>query len=253
MKLKMPENVKNVNSMTGQFLLTLFATTLSIVLTFGAAAIVDHKKKQAEKRQIVMMLMYDMQSTLKMMDECDSCLNSFFDKQVEILAHPEAFEAERIELTQYIPSVDYSITTENIFRSSIETINTISNIIFVEKVSAFYDRRSVYKREVLDEFINTACRAIESYEGLAAFEETARFPFLSQAYHKILMELYEQCKELMDVSEDELQAFADQKNRLFDAAVDSVRNAKVIQAAAENQERITRLKEALEKGKSNHN
>lgn len=41
MKLKMPENVKNVNSMTGQFLLTLFATTLSIVLTFGAAAIVD--------------------------------------------------------------------------------------------------------------------------------------------------------------------------------------------------------------------
>lgn len=54
----------------------------------------------------------------------------------------------------------------------------------------------------------------------------------------------------MDVSEDELQAFADQKNRLFDAAVDSVRNAKVLQAAAENQERITRLKDALEKGKS---
>lgn len=44
MKLKMPENVKNVNSMTGQFLFTLFATTLSIVLTFGAAAIVDHRE-----------------------------------------------------------------------------------------------------------------------------------------------------------------------------------------------------------------
>lgn len=250
MKLKLPDNIKDVNTLTGQFVLSFLATTISIVLTFGSAHIIEQRKKKAEKREIVMMLMYDMRSTLKMMDECDSCLNSFFDKQVEILAHPETFGAERIELTQYIPSVDYSITTENIFRSSIETINTISNIIFVEKVSAFYDKRSIYKREVPDEFINTACRAIESYEGLAAFEETARFPFLSQAYHKILMELYEQCKELMDVSEDELQAFADQKNRLFDAAVDSVRNAKVLQAAAENQERITRLKDALEKGKS---
>lgn len=249
----MPDKIKDVNTLTGQFVLSFLATTISIVLTFGSAHIIEQRKKKAEKREIVMMLMYDMQSTLKMMDECDSCLNYFFDKQVEILAHPETFEAERIELTQYIPLVDYSITTENIFRSSIETINTISNIIFVEKVSAFYDRRSVYKREVLDEFINTASSAIESYEGLAAFEETARFPFLSLAYHKILMELYEQCKELMDVSEDELQAFADQKNRLNDAAVDSVRNAKVIQAAAENQERITRLKEALEKGKSTHN
>lgn len=250
MKLKMPENLKNVNSMTGQFLLTLFATTLSIVLTFGAAAIIDHRKKEAEKREIVLMLMFDMQNTLKMAEQCDTCFVQFFDKQVEILAHPETFEAEHIELTQYIPSVDYSITTENIFRSSIETINTISNIIFVEKVSTFYDTRSVYKREVLDEFMDSAYGAIESYEGLAAFEETVRLPFLSQAYHENMRQLYEQCKELMDVSEDELQVFADEKNRLNEEAVDSVRSAKVLQVASENSERRIRLKEALEKGKS---
>jgi len=54
----------------------------------------------------------------------------------------------------------------------------------------------------------------------------------------------------MDVSEDELQAFADEKNRLNEEAVDSVRSAKVLQVASENSERRIRLKEALEKGKS---
>lgn len=149
--------------------------------------------------------------------------------------------------------MDYSITTENIFRSSIETINTISNMVFVEKVSAFYDKRSEFKREVLDDFSKIAYDAIESYKRLAAFEETVRYPFQSQAYHENMRVLYEQCKVLMDVSEEDLLTFADETNRLNEATVDSVRSAKVLQVATENSERRARLKEALEKGKSNHN
>ena len=207
-KLKMPENLKDVNSMAGQFLLTLFATTLSIVLTFGVAAIIDHKKKEAEKREIVLMLMSDMQNTLKMMEQCDTCFVQFFDKQVEILANPETFQTEYASLVQYLPSMDYSITTENIFRSSIETIHTISNMAFVEKVSSFYDKRAMYKRDILDAFLNTANSAADSYEGLASFDDAARYPFLTLAFHESMKDLYEQCKELMDVSDEELQAFA---------------------------------------------
>lgn len=91
--------MKDVNSMAGQFLLTLFATTLSIVLTFGVAAIIDHNKKEAEKREIVLMLMFDMQNTLKMMEQCDTCFVQFFDKQVEILANPETFVMQYASLT----------------------------------------------------------------------------------------------------------------------------------------------------------
>ena len=36
-----------------QFMLSLVATTISIVLTFGTAAVIDHKKKEAEKHGMV--------------------------------------------------------------------------------------------------------------------------------------------------------------------------------------------------------
>lgn len=46
------------------FLLTLAATTVSIVLTFGTSAIIDHKKKNAAKREMVLMIMYDMKEAI---------------------------------------------------------------------------------------------------------------------------------------------------------------------------------------------
>ena len=43
-----------------RFLMSLLATTVSIVLTFGTTAIVDRMKQRAEKREMVLMVMYDM-------------------------------------------------------------------------------------------------------------------------------------------------------------------------------------------------
>ena len=40
-----------------QFLLMLLATTISIVLTFGTSAFLDKRKKEAEKKEMVMMIM----------------------------------------------------------------------------------------------------------------------------------------------------------------------------------------------------
>ena len=253
MKLKLPENMKDVNSMAGQFLLILFATTLSIVLTFGAAAIIDNKKKEGEKRKIVLMLMYDMQNTLSMMEQCDTCLNRFFDTQVKILANPESFDSEYSNLMLYVPIMDYSLTTENIFRSSIETINTIGNIIFVEKVSAFYDKRADYKALVLDEFSNIVQNTLDSYEGLAAFKQTAQYPLTSTSYLLGMKDLFEECKVLMNVSDNELQAFADEKYRLEETMQDTLRRDQILKEAAKTAERKMLLKEASEKGKSTQN
>ena len=46
------------------FLLSLLATTISIALTFGTAAVIDHNKEQNEKREIVMMVMFDMYNSM---------------------------------------------------------------------------------------------------------------------------------------------------------------------------------------------
>ena len=41
-------------------LMTFIATTFSIVLTFGTAALIDKKQKEESKRQMVMYVLYDM-------------------------------------------------------------------------------------------------------------------------------------------------------------------------------------------------
>ena len=57
--------MNNKNSTLKDFLMTLAATTVSIVLTFGTTAIVDRNKQRSAKRDMVVMILYDMQSTFR--------------------------------------------------------------------------------------------------------------------------------------------------------------------------------------------
>ena len=53
-KLHTPKSLKMGSGMASmkQFLLSLFATSVSIALTFGTAAIIDYNAKQKSKREI---------------------------------------------------------------------------------------------------------------------------------------------------------------------------------------------------------
>ena len=55
--LKLPKVTNSSSSNMQQFLLMLLATTISIVLTFGTSAFLDKRKKEAEKKEMVMMIM----------------------------------------------------------------------------------------------------------------------------------------------------------------------------------------------------
>lgn len=246
MKLKVPDNMKDVNTMSGQFVLSFLATTISIALTFGSAHFIEQRKKKAEKREIVMMLMYDMQSSLKMMDECDSCLNSFIDKQLEILDNPETFNQRRIDLAQLVPRMDYPLTLEKIFTSNIETINTIGNTIFVERVSMFYDIRSKYKNEIYNDFITNLQGCIVNTDSLAAFSETIEYPLLSKAYIVELETLFDQCRQMMNVTDEELQAFVNERYKQ-DIAHDAAVRTKYLQTAKDSEQRQIKFRKALEK------
>ena len=118
-----------------KFLMSLLATTVSIVLTFGTTAIIDRKKQRAEKREMVLMVMYDMRESLLECEQCQENMDTFCDLQVDVVAHPEKFSASATNLLVSVPFLNYTATTENIFKSNIETISTIGNILFVESVS----------------------------------------------------------------------------------------------------------------------
>lgn len=56
--LKLPKVTNSGSSNMQQFLLMLLATTISIVLTFGTSAFLDKRKKEAEKKEMVMMIIF---------------------------------------------------------------------------------------------------------------------------------------------------------------------------------------------------
>ena len=84
-KLHTPKSLKNGSGMASlkQFLLSLFATTVSIALTFGTAAVIDYNKKQKEKREIVMMVMYDMYNSLEAVKQADSRIMESIQRQIK--------------------------------------------------------------------------------------------------------------------------------------------------------------------------
>ena len=101
-----------------RFLMSLLATTVSIVLTFGTTAIIDRKKQNAEKREMVLMVMYDMRSSLQECEQCQESMNTFCDLQVDVVAHPEMFYSSVSDLLVNVPVLNYTRTTETIFKSN---------------------------------------------------------------------------------------------------------------------------------------
>lgn len=202
-------------SRTKEFLMSLAATTVSIVLTFGTTAIIDRKKKNDEKRQMVLMVMYDMRETIKEMELCSREITKFFDLQVEVVAHPDKYKRGFAELATLIPLFEYTTTTESIFKSNIETIKTIGNILFVEVSSSFYDNRSDYQETVILKFQQEASEAVGSYEGLYHFD-SAVYPFYCQSYLTRMNGAFEQCKIMMKVTDEQLDVFSSEHHKLMD-------------------------------------
>lgn len=106
-------------------MMSLAATTVSIVLTFGTTAIIDRKKQRDDKRE-----------TLDNIRQIDADLKDFFVLQVDVVAHPEKLEDSFMELASKVPFADYATTAETIFRSSMETMQTIGSILFIQTVSS---------------------------------------------------------------------------------------------------------------------
>lgn len=249
-KVHTPSSLKAGSGISSlkQFWLSLVATTISIALTFGTAGFIDYRKKQKEKREIVIMLMHDIKYSLDVAERCDAKLAQFTEKQIEVLKHPETFKTAGVRLTQLIPIFEYSTTAESIFKSNVETINTIGNVHFVECVSAFYDLRKSYKTDVVDAFFEEGEGLAIDYDKLAEFN-SHMYRLISQRIIQDMRQQFNQCKQLMNVSDEELQAFSEERERLQEVTRDSIMEQKFQQTVIEDADYQQRLKQAVEEGK----
>lgn len=199
--------MKEKNTAWKDLLKTIIATTFSIMLTFGTAAIIERNKQAKERRQIVLMLMYDLDNSLNQARHCDTILQEFVKLQTQIVEDPAIFDDSWGKLFLFMPTMNYTETIENIFSSNIETIHTISNVYFVEKASEFYKLREKYHNNI-DKFSNdfNAYNVSFTYEDLAGFD--AIHHFVINSYLLADMEyLYLQCKQIMNVTDKELESF----------------------------------------------
>ena len=215
-KLHTPKSLKAGSGMGSlkQFLLSLFATSVSIALTFGTAAIIDYRAKQKAKREIVMM--YDMYTSLESVTVCDSNLIKAMELQLEIAEDTTKYRGLWIDLAEYgMPRVEFTETTERIFSSSIETINTVGNVLFTENVASFYQIRRQYKTAVCDSLFNELLKIDISLNCNDAINFKFRnYSILSHGFKNQMHRMFTQCQQMMDVSDEELKTYQKEREQI---------------------------------------
>lgn len=232
-----------------QFLLSLVATTISIVLTFGTAAWLDNRKKEAAKREMVMMILYDLSETLEQVETADSLIHAGFEKQLDVAANPKLIEQNPFIFVSMIPRIEYTETVERIFSSNIETINTLGNVFFAETVSDLYRLRKEYKEEICDKFINDFEKnsGYSSYSQVITIDYPNDYTYMSRLLLKKMKHNFKQCQQMMDVSNADLETYC-QNRKIKESDPESESSLDTLSGELFNN--IQRLKEAIEKGKN---
>ena len=234
-----------------QFFLSLIATTISIILTFGTSAIIENRQKEKAKREMVLMIIYDFDKTIEQVQHADSLLQQASKAQQEVALHPECFDSQRpyfLSAISIITDNRFAETTEKIFSSNIETFNTLGNVNFVHEVSAFYNSRRYYQENVLDEFEKEVVGTgiVESLESLFKVD----FPIHYIINKECLVEMQKirnRCMQMMKVNEEELKEFSRQRVVEEASEEDERMHEQAIQEYIEAERIIGQAREKYEK------
>jgi len=211
-----------------QFLLSLLATTVSIVLTFGTSGFIEWRQKEAAKKEMVMMIVYDFDKTIEDVQKAETAFKQASELQQLIALHPEYYDSLRFQFTPAVTvsQMAFSETTENIFSSNIETFNTLGNVNFVHEVSNFYGMRKRFQEQVLDVLKNTVNESAfsKSVENLFKFDFPDNY-YMTRIYLSSMKRSRNLCMKMMKISEEEMKEFSqlrlvDEKNSLGDEVLE---------------------------------
>ena len=145
------------------FLTSLLGTTISIALTFGTTAWLNANKKKDAQRQTAMMVIHDINTTIKSMEASRDELEKNYESVkyfLEYMDKPEAADQERLEeaisgslriLIDTEQKSSLNESTEKIFSSSMDAWSNLDNMRFIENVQSFY-----YARRAWLDHLNTS-------------------------------------------------------------------------------------------------
>ena len=230
-----------------QFLLSILATSVSIALTFGTSAIIDYNKKQREKHEIVMMVVYDMSNSMRLFERADSMLQESVKLQLKIAEDTSQFQKLKFNFVGMLPMIDYTETTERIFSTSIETINTVGNVLFTENVALFYQNRKNYTSQICDTLRNqfSVDVTLANVKNLLNFDYAFNAA-ISHAMVADMRHLIAQCQEMMGISDEDLENYRRKRQEMEKKTFDKEAvDAEVLDNAMEWEKKIMNAKKKL--------
>ena len=152
-KFKMPKFGRNLTGggMLKELLLTILGTTISIVLTFGTAYILERREANHAQRQTAMMVIHDidasiiilekMAENLEKMKQAIQYIVDHFD-QIDSLPGDTLDTAMSMLASIYSDEIYFDDSKEKIFNSSQDTWKNLDDVAFVDNMEEFYRSRS---------------------------------------------------------------------------------------------------------------
>ena len=157
-KFKMPKYGREIklNNVVKETLLTIIATSISIILTFGTAHYLEQRQKEQTRKIMAMTVIHDMDVSLNTLrfllnkEEEGANITRYLMEHIDQL--DEVADDTLFRFLGYISSSSWNTneefkkSNENIFNSSQESWRTLDDRTFITNVQDFYHSRGVLER-----------------------------------------------------------------------------------------------------------
>lgn len=237
-KVRMPKFAKRPNAKNGwarELLLSIVATSISIVLTFGTAYMLEQQQRKSSQRHMAMMIIHDIDESIRQMEHVDSILRRFSDLQLQILEgkYEKDIRSASPSLISCDPSVvHFAETTERIFTSNVDTWSTIGKVNFIDNVSNCYICRRNFIARVIDPF-RQALKPNGEDEILSLQEmldiDVDIFIIGSSEMISRMKALNGLNKSMMGIKDEDLGHFLKDRQTIDEAPLDSLVNVLVVE------------------------
>ena len=238
-KFKMPKFGRKLtgSGMVKELLLTTLATTISIVLTFGTAALLEHKQQEKNRRQITLMVISDIYDFARVMERADTALLiPWKESLLEMKAMPRdsiiMLDDEEVLLNYWNALGQGAMlprdhTAQDLFSSDISIWRDVDNYNFVKFVGKCYylieatnnnfDTEIRRKTDNYNLFLKGVDQIPDSLQ-LVTFIEMPEVKSFIEEYTQNFIPYFEEtikdldyavehCCEMMGISQDELKEF----------------------------------------------
>ena len=222
--------------MLRELLLTTLATTISIILTFGTAAYLEHKQQKKNRRQITLMVISDIYDFARVMKNANTAYLIPWKKDIlelKTMSRDSIIMLDEDVIQRYWNALGQGAmlprdhTAQNLFSSDISIWRDVDNFNFVKYVGKCYhiiealnnnfDTQIRRKTDNYILFLKEANQIPDSLKLAALIEmpETQSFmdeytqnflPYF-EATIKNLDDAVEHCCKMMGVSQKELEEF----------------------------------------------